>query len=364
MSDLRKKIQNEKTCFSCTLNGSHSYSGMSLFDKISELQGINTLSKHEHLVNGINNAIDDKILNKGDQLPSINIMVKKLGYARKTIVKAYEDLKSRGIVESKQFKGYFILSEETHQVMRVGLILYAFHSFQETFYNTFRNHLNGQIQLDVFFHHNNPDIFESILSNIDKKYGMYVIAPIQSPKAIERLKQIPPEKLLIVDRYVNLGKEYSYIAQEFEDNTFEKLTNLLPEIRKYEEFTLFFRDNIDHPRGIKKGFLKFLKTNNIKGSVCGSYKRNTLKKNHLYFFISDNDLFQLIKDCKKESYSIGKEVGIISHNESLLKEVIGEGITTISADFQEMADLSANFILQKRPIQAILPTHLIKRNSL
>ncbi|MEL7340305.1 MAG: winged helix-turn-helix domain-containing protein, partial [Bacteroidota bacterium] len=81
----------------------------SLYDEIYELQAINSLSKHEQLVQGVINAIDHSILHRNDKLPSINQMVAELGYARKTIVKAYEELKDRGIVESKKLKGYYVV---------------------------------------------------------------------------------------------------------------------------------------------------------------------------------------------------------------------------------------------------------------
>ncbi|MEO0472250.1 MAG: substrate-binding domain-containing protein [Bacteroidota bacterium] len=337
---------------------------MSLLDKITALQSVNTLSKHEHLVNGITEAIDAKILSKGDQLPSINVMVKELGYARKTIVKAYEELKSRGIVESKQFKGYYILSEETHLKMKVALLLYAFHSFQETFYNTFRDHLGDNVQMDVFFHHNNPELFETILSNIEKRYGMYVIAPIQSPTVSARLKDFPPEKLLLVDRYLPLGPEYSYIAQEFEQNTFEKLGRLLPQIQKYEHLMLLFREDADYPEGIRKGFVKFLEKHGVEGSIREAYEVGTLQKGYAYLFISDNNLFLLVRDCLKENFTIGEDVGIISCNESLTKEIIASGLTTMSTDFVEMARKAAEFVNTRKPIQEIIPTRLIKRKSL
>ena len=107
-------------------------------------------------------------------------MVDIIGYARKTIVKAYEELKSRGLVESKNFKGYFIASEKTNQVLRVALVLYAFHSFQEMFYDAFRNNLDPNIELDIFFHHHNTEMLETILSRIEGKYGFYVVVPIQN----------------------------------------------------------------------------------------------------------------------------------------------------------------------------------------
>jgi len=336
----------------------------SLYQHIYRLRENTIKSKHEQLVEGVINAINDGGLKKGDKLPSINEMVSELRYARKTIVKAYEELKDRGIVESKKLKGYFIASEETSQTLKVALILYAFHSFQEDFYNNFRKKLGPNVQLDVFFHHNNEDLFEAILSNIDKKYGMYVVAPIQSETIAERLKQFPAEKLLIVDRYLFLGKHYSYITQEFEQTTYNKLTDLLPQFQKYEKLILFYREDADYPVGIRKGFERFVRENGLEGSISPSYEPNTLQKGNAYIFIGDNNLFLLLKDCIEQQYTLGRDVGVIAHNDNLAKGLLSGGITTISANFKEMALVAASSILEKTPIQQIVPTKLMRRKSL
>jgi len=114
---------------------------LTVFKKILELNPVIRLSKHDKLVNGIINSIDNDILKEGDTLPTVNAMVEELGYARKTIVKAYTDLKERGIVESRKRQGYFIINTDTQQQVKVALVLYALHTFQEEFYNTFRKSL-------------------------------------------------------------------------------------------------------------------------------------------------------------------------------------------------------------------------------
>ena len=55
---------------------------MKLLGFIKQLEGVNALSKHERLVLGIIEAIDAGHLPVGSQLPSINIMVVELGFAR------------------------------------------------------------------------------------------------------------------------------------------------------------------------------------------------------------------------------------------------------------------------------------------
>ncbi|HWK03417.1 MAG TPA: GntR family transcriptional regulator [Puia sp.] len=81
---------------------------LDLLQEIRKLEGITGLSKHEQLVRGIINAINDKVVCKGDILPSINYLVKELGFARGTITKAYKDLEGRGIIRSEGRMGFYV----------------------------------------------------------------------------------------------------------------------------------------------------------------------------------------------------------------------------------------------------------------
>lgn len=337
---------------------------MDLFSKIDELKGFKTLSKHEQLVDGIINAIDAKILKRGDQLPSINQMVSRLGYASKTIVKAYEELKGRGIVESKNFVGYFIASEATNSTLKVALLLYAFHSFQEVFYNAFRASLGPDIQLDMFFHHNNPTIFATIVDSIKQNYGICVVAPIDDASSFDVLKVIPSDKLLLVDRYIYENNPYSYIAQEFENSSYNALCELQSRIAKFEKFTLFFRKNSDFPVGVLKGYERFIRDAGIAGEIAEGYDPGTVEKKQCYLVINDHELWELIKDCREKKLLIGEDVGIISHNDSAVKEIICDGITSFSTDFRKMAVEAAAYVLNPKFVQKIIPTKLNIRNSL
>ena len=326
-----------------------------LFYKIKELKDESLRSKHEQLVTGIINAINDKLIKKGDRLPSINNMVKEVGFARKTIVRAYEDLKNRGIVESKNFKGYYIANTNTNSKLKIALLLYAFQAFHEDFYNTFRKELGKKYHIDIFFHHNNIEVFKNILDTINGKYGMYVIAPIPVPEVGIMLRKIPSEKLLIIDRYIEMPSDYSYLSQEFENSTYQRLQELHNGINNYEKVVLFYRGDSDYPIGIKNGFTKFIQDYSIKGSIQKTYKKGTLQKNTLYFFISDTNLWQVLKDTV---------IGIITHNDNDAKEIIFNGITTISADFKVMAQEAALFVKDKIPVHKIIPSEIKKRNSL
>lgn len=337
---------------------------MTIFEKIQELEQVNLFSKHDQIVNGIIDSIDMRVLEKGNQLPSVNQMVSELGFARKTIVKAYDELKDRGIIESKKRLGYFISNDDTEQTAKVALVLYAFHAFQEDFYNTFRACVGNSVQLDIFFHHNNMTIFESILDKINNQYGMYVIAPIINPKSKKLLKEIPSQKLLLVDRHFSLGKDYSYVAQLFEAPAYAALEELLPAIQRFERFVLFFKQKSDYPNGVLKAFQRFCEHHNINHSIETTYQSKTIQKNTAYFTINDTELWELLKDAKDKNYKMGKDIGILSHNDSTIKEIISGGITTFSTDFKIMANEAAAFIKEKKVKQRIIPSKLVRRQSL
>ncbi|WP_298531887.1 GntR family transcriptional regulator [uncultured Algibacter sp.] len=335
-----------------------------LFENIEKLKEVVTLTKHEKLINAIIAAIESKDLVKGDRLPSINKMVAEVGYARKTIVKAYEDLKGRGIVESKNFKGYYIADENTKTKLRVALVLFAFHAFQEDFYNKFREELGGKYIINVFFHHNNLDVFKDIFARISGRYGMYVVAPIQHPDIKTLLTKFPFDKLLIVDRQLAMPQDYSYITQEFENSTYNQLQKLIFEIKKYNKFILFFKEDSDYPIGILNAFNEFVKENKISAKVEKQYKKNSIVKNTLYFFIDDTNLWEILRDGKTKNYTIGKDIGVLAHNDNAIKEIIFGGITTISTDFKKMAIESANFVKTREHTRKIIPSELIHRSSL
>ncbi len=83
-----------------------------------------------------------------------------------------------------------------------------------------------------------------------------------------------------------------------------------------------------------------------------------------YFLISDRDLVEMVKIAKEFNYKLGKNFGIVSFNDTMLKEVVAEGITTISTDFTEMGKTLANIVLNKRNEHVRNPSRLIIRNSL
>jgi biotin operon repressor len=335
-----------------------------IFEKIQELEDISGYSKHEQLVQGFINAIDEKLLVRGDVLPSVNNMIQELGFARETIMKAYRALKDRGIIEAKNRLGYFVTNDDTQQTLKVALMMFGFDTFQEVFYRNFREKLGANVHLDVFFHHNNIEVFETMLNHIKGKYGMYVVSPISHPKTKELLQGIPLSKLLIYDRFEDINADLSHITQEFETSSYRIFTELADRLHDFDEFLFYYHPHSMIPIEILRAFKKYLKDHNIKGGVRKNYNAGEVEKGKVYFIIDNIDLYQILKDCKEKNLKLGVDVGILSHNDGPMKEIIADGITTYSTDFGLIGTKAAQFVLTREKVQETMPLFLIRRNSL
>ncbi|GAB3934693.1 GntR family transcriptional regulator [Mucilaginibacter myungsuensis] len=335
-----------------------------IFDKIRLLEKLRSLSKHEKLVQGILDAIADGALQVNDALPTVNTMIAELGYARETIIKAYRELIERGVIASQNRKGYFVVSTNTSQKQKIALIMYAFDAFQEALYQSFIEHVGADMQVDLYFHHNNPDVFEAVFNRIAGHYGLYIVAPIINDHTDEILAQLSPSKLLLIDRYVDLGSEHSYIVQEFEDSSYKIFKELEAGFKKYDELIFFFREHTAEPEEILRSFRKFISESGIEGSVETHFRPGSIQKGKAYFSIHNPELYAILKESMDKGLQPGEEIGVLAHNDDIVKEIIAGGITTFSVDFREIGRLAAQFAIDRQKIQITLPTLLHQRKSL
>jgi len=334
----------------------------SFFDEIKKLNAIPSYSKHERFVQGIINAINEKIVTQDEMLPTVSKMMQELGFSRETIIRGYKELIYRGIVVSRSRQGYFVGSGNTDILMNIALLMYNLDTFEEQFYRNFRHEIGHNISLNTYFHHGNIEIFETILSQIKGKYGMYVIAPIPNPKTKELLDMIPREKLLMFDRFEPLDGDFNHITQEFRKSSYEVFSRLEPKIRQYDEFIFFHSPNSLDPKEIVAAFKKFLKDFNINGRIEKEYIPGSVEKGKAYFTLDNFALWQIMKDCKAKKLKPGTDLGLLSSNDEPAKEIIG--ITTYSADFSQMGVMAGRAVLNRQKIQLTVPMILFERTTL
>ena len=89
-----------------------------------------------------------------------------------------------------------------------------------------------------------------------------------------------------------------------------------------------------------------------------------MQEGDLYLLVSDRTLARFLDQCSEKGFEPGREVGVISYNETPMKKYVKEGITVISTDFELMGQKAAEFIMSGDPVNFEVPTTLKLRSSL
>jgi len=323
-----------------------------------------TKSKKEAIVQGILDAISNHAIAKGDPLPSVNKLIQRLGVARMTVVKALNILKERGIIVSEDKVGYFVRDINVKRELKVFLFLTGFYSFHETLYNSIVESINSQdITIDLYFHHCNPRIFKSVLSENLGSYGLYLTTGFDDPQVRSAINRIPPKKLLQIIR-PPLLEGISSITQDFYSGLKRSLEKLKERLSNYEKFILIFASRKGHPEEIKSAFTEFCTENGIEFQIEKKVNQQLISKGTAFWVIEDSDLISLIKMGEELKLKLGSELGILSYNETPMKEIIRNGITVVSIDFEKLGQSISRFIANPKPTTEIFIPEVIIRNSL
>ncbi|MEP5340646.1 MAG: GntR family transcriptional regulator [Algibacter sp.] len=321
------------------------------------------LPKYKQIIKSIEDAIQSGHLKKGDQLPSINGIKNDHSLSRDTVLTAFNELKNRGIIQSVVGKGYYVSSENINVTQKIFLLFDELNSFKEDLYNTFLESLGDNIQVDIFFHHFNETLFSKLIHDNLGDYNYYVIMPANLMDTNIDIQKLPEDKVYILDQVHDDLKQYPAIYQNFEKDIYTNLEKAAHLINKYQKFILVFSE-AKQPFGMRKGFVSFCEEHQLVFEVIDSLKNKTPQKGDLYIIPDDKNLLRVIKKMKHEKLTLSKDMGVISYNDTLLKEIVENGITTISTDFNAMGKRLAEMILNKEQLQIENPNNLIIRNSL
>lgn len=330
--------------------------------KILVLEKKPGIPKYKQIVIAVEKAILDGLLKKGDKLPSLNTIKNEHKLSRDTVLSAFNELKNRGIIHSIVGKGYYVSTEHIVVEQKIFLLFDELNSFKEDLYNSFLQNLGDNIQVDIFFHHFNNDVFTKLINDNIGNYSSYVIMPANIEGTENTIQNLPKEKVYILDQMHNGLSQYSGIYQNFEKDIFNGLQNGFSKIKKYTKLVLLFPKE-KQPQGLLNGFNLFCKKNNLKNEVISSLENRILKKSELYIILDDKNLIRVIKKIKQGKLILAKDIGVISYNETMLKEIVEGGITTISTDFNLMGQNLAKMVLNNQRIKIENPSGIKLRKS-
>lgn len=344
--------------------------------KFLEINENSRIPKYKQIVDYIINNIASGKLKLDDKLPSINYLSEEFYLSRDTVEKAYNILKEKKVVTSIRGKGYYVTRTELLSKINVIFLINKLSSYKLRIYNSFVSALGTSAHTDLHIYHCDESLFLNLLKKNLGVYDYYVVMPhfktedskhvSFSEEVIKAIKKIPLIQLVIIDNNkLEIEGEYIEIYQDFEDDIYTALKQGFDKIKKYNNLILAYPNKTlyPYPRRIQQGFTKFCVEHHLEFEIIDEVVEDMiLKKGDLYITIEESDLVSIVKQIRENKLTIGEDVGLISYNDTPLKELLE--ISVVSTDFKAMGQTAAEMILEKKKGKIRNPFHFINRNSI
>lgn len=321
-------------------------------------------SKYKLVVNHVIDGINNGTYKKSDWIPSINEFRKNYNLSRDTVFAGLSELKSKGIIDSNPGVGYYVTSTRISHRHNIFLLFNEFNEFKEDIYNSFMESIGKNATVDIYFHNYNRRVFETLINEANNKYTTYIIMSGKFSGINPLLQTLSGDVFLLDHFHSELKGIYSSVSQNFEKDTYEALVYGLPYIQKYRHIIMVQKEEKE-PIERYNGLCAFCKDYNqfTHDYIC-TVKDRKLNNGEIYMVVNDRDLVDLLKQAEQQNFIPGKNFGIISYNDTPLKEILAGGITTLSTDFKLMGQTMASLITKKTIETIENPWRLNIRRSL
>lgn len=331
--------------------------------KIIDINHQSHLPKYKQIVLSVEIAIAEKRLKRNEKLPSVNKVSLEFSISRDTVLLAYDELKKRGIIYAILGKGYYVKSVEFSFEQRIFLLFDELNIFKEDIYTAFMQKINGHAQIDIFFHHFNIDTFRKLINESNGNYSKYIVMPTNLVGAAPIIKTLPKNDVYILDQTNAELNDYPSVHQNFVKDMYQALLLGREKLKNYTKLILIF-PGFKEPIGMIEGFEKFCADHGFPNEIITNFEGRIIEKGEVFIIPSDRDLVNVLEQSKIQELKIVRDFGIISYNDTPLKKVVENGITTISTDFIKMGTMLASMILENKKDQIENESSLIIRNSL
>ena len=326
---------------------------------------------YKQIINDIRSSIADGSLKSGEQIPSINNLADELSISKDTVKKAYAALRKEGLVDSFHGKGFFISHPRDDSKMNILLLFDKLSPLKQVLFQNFNAEIGDKAEITVRFHNQDVDLLEHYLDQTLDQYDYYLISPhfpldehIQA-RVVRLLKRVPNRKLILIDRNMpRLVGNFGAVYQDCNPDIYDALGGGIDRIRDFSMLNVVMVPGSLYHTEISAAVKRFCKTYRVKARYLFGTTPQDIHANELYLILNsqlDTGLLQLVHQIQNKGLVIGKDVGIISYNESPLSEIVLGGLTTASTDFGQMGTLAARMVLSGELSKVRCDFRLIRR---
>lgn len=321
---------------------------------------------YSQLAEFITDAIRVDKIKIGNRLLSVNEAYREYNVSRDTVLAAYKLLQERGVITSIPGKGFFVISKSNTDSVRVYVLFDAMNQYKETLYRSLLENLGDKYEISIAFHYYNAELFDTLVSNAKGKFDYYILMPHFKEDVTPTIEKIPAGRLLLLDAFPsNYTDNCAAVYQNFYSDSYEGLKSIIEKLRKYEALHIVYNDKFQYmPSGYIEGAYRFSGEFKFPVYVEPGFEMDNICPKHCYMAVSERDLAAIIKSITAKGLNIGKDVGLMSLDDTPLKEVLIGGITTLTTDFELMGRTAATLIKSGERRRIANPWRLLDRGSL
>ena len=336
--------------------------------RLIQIDEFSSTPKYRQLANAIIEGIQQGNIKKGELLPSINEVSFEHYMARITVEKGYNYLKQQGIIDSVRGKGFYIKVDEVPRNLRIFLLFNKLSVHKKIIYDAFVKAIGDQGSIDFYIYNNDFNLFKKIVDSRDRDYTHMVLIPHfmeGEEMAVELINSLPKEKLILLDKLLpGIQGKFGAVYEDFEHDIYQSLQQAKESLAAYQHIRLVFPALSYYPKEIVQGFINFCRDYAFEYEVVESLSDVSLGSGQVYITVMEDDLLILLERVRNESLQLGKEIGIISYNETPIKRLLFDGISTISTDFETLGRKAAELVLSNERAKWQNPFVFISRASL
>lgn len=314
-------------------------------------------------------------LSLGDRLPSVNEVISHFSVSRDTAVKAYQELKDKGIIESTPNKACFVSNVLLRDdVRRILFLSDSMTPYKERMYYGLVDTLEPGYYVDIVTHGDNFDILKAVYEKYKAMrncVALLVIPTAAQSREQDYFKYVNPGNLCFLDRRLP-GLNHPAIWQDFKNGFYGALSAKATVLSRYSRvifLTKFFTNPIIEE--MKEGIETFAASHKlpfvhqhtlftdkeIKGKIDPV-------EGDLYLILDDHLLVAAMDACAAKGLVPGRDVGFIAINDGLFYDHLPIPVSVLTADFYSIGVAAARFVMSGAVKPGPVDTRLIVRQSL
>ena len=316
----------------------------------------------EHIITLIRN----KQIAVGYKMPTVNRAYDMAHVSRDTIINTYKYLQEEGWVNSVPGKGFFVVRNTPKSGKSLFMLFDAMNPYKETLYRSLTETLGGAFRCYTSFHYYDKNLFEKLIEEAVGKHDYYVIIPHFNTDVTEVLRKIPTRQLLLLDGFPRkFDQPCSAVYQDFQNDLYEELKAMETKLKGYEGLHVVFDDCFQFiPSDIVAGIHLFAGETGYPVRIQRGFDAEDIRRGYCYMAISERDLACILKVINDRGWKLKEDIGLMSFDDTPLKEVLEGGITTISTDFEGMGRTAGQLILSEEVRKIANPWVLKDRGSM